>query len=46
MNAYEGKAGEVTLPSACTDLLSGKRFAAGEKLSLAAYECLFMKKED
>lgn len=42
----EGKAGEVTLPSACTDLLSGKRFAAGEKLSLAAYDCLFMKKED
>jgi hypothetical protein len=41
-----GKAGELTLPFAGSDMFSGKQYAAGEKLSLAPYECLFLKKED
>lgn len=35
----------ITVPFASTDILTGKRYAEGENVSLAKYECIFAKKD-
>ncbi|MBQ8174430.1 MAG: beta-galactosidase [Clostridia bacterium] len=40
-----GAPGEATAPFTATDILTGKRVQAGEKIALSAYECLFLKEE-